>query len=629
MALAPCASPSRRIPLALLVLAGLLIAPTTARAADRSFMQRFSATDTGDVSIVGNTSMTCPAAAASCAAAQAGAGSNSQNDNNAYSMQYVDVDSDAATFSSSRADLSLPAGATVLFAGLYWGGDSSAPERRAVKLDTPAPGGYVDLVGSTLDTATIDPNIYQASVDVTSLVQAGGSGTYGVANVRGAPESSTEQVINRWAGWSLVVAYRDPSAPRRNLAVYDGIQTVSTLKPNLSVSLTGFTTPNSGPVEASVGIVAYDGDLGLRGDGVRLNGSNLSDAHNPADNVFNSSIARRGVALSAKQPNYANQLGVDGDVLSADGILAPGSTSATLALTTGNENYHPGVLTLAVDTTRPIASAPTTTAGNLAAPSYCQQVLRGARFKRVRLPGVGSAYVRLRANAVVTPSRPALVTVEAPSGSLRGVRYLLNGRRVRGLRRAPYTLSLRPRLLRDRTTHLIAVRLVPRRGRSRTVTLRLRSNPCRTIFVPAQRPTRTGSRLTLRVDSLKALSRISFTVPGRMLPKRAPKARAGRLGLHVAGGPRQVYRLSFRRRKDHGALLRVTGAPRVLLERGKVTVTRLPAGTGVVELVLFTRHATRPRALLLPGQSVRLQARVEAADGSVERLSRRLRGRRR
>jgi hypothetical protein len=624
MAPAHCVFRSRWTPLVLLVIVTLLTLPAAARAADRSFTMRFSATDTGDVSIVANASMTCPATAATCAAAQAGIGSSGQVNNNAYSMQYVDVDADSTTFNSSQADLSLPSGATVLFAGLYWGGDSNAPdsERRTVKLDSPAPGGYVDLVGSTLDTTSINAEIYQAFVDVTSLVRSAGSGTYGVANVRGNPGT-----INRWAGWSLVVAYRDAAAPRRNLTVFDGLQTVSTLKPNLSVPLSGFTTPASGPVSASIGVVGYDGDRGLTGDSVRLNGISLSDALNPPDNVFNSSISRGGAALTAKQPNYVNHLGFDADVLTADGILAPGSTSATLALATGNENYHPGVVTLVADSTRPVTGG-TTVPGNLAAPGYCQQVLRGARFKRVRLRGVGSAYVRLRANAVVTPSRPAFVTVEAPKGSLRAVRYLLNGRRVKGSRRSPYTLSLRPRLLRDNTSHLLTVRLVPRRGRSRTVTLRLRSTQCQTIFVASQRRTRTGSRLTLRVDSLRSLSRIAFTVPSRMLPKRAPKVRTGRLGLRVAGGARNVYRLSFRGRKNRGVLLRASGGPQVLLGRGKVTVTGLPAGTGIVELVLLTRNATRPNALLAPGRSVRLRARVEA-EGIVERLSRKLRGPRR
>jgi hypothetical protein len=277
---------SRWTPLVLLAIVMLLILPATAGAADRSFTMRFSATDTGDVAIVANASMTCPTTAATCAAAQAGIGSSGQLNNNEYPMEYIDVDSNPTTVSSSRADLSLPPGATVLFAGLYWGGDSTAAERGRVRLDTPAAGGYVDLVASTLDTASIKPtppNVYQGFVDVTSLVRSAGSGTYGVADVLGTPGAK-----NSWAGWSLVVAYRDAAAPRRNLTVFDGLQTVSTLKPNLSVPLSGFTTPASGPVSASIGVVGYDGDRGLTGDSVMLNGINLSDALNPPDNVFNS-----------------------------------------------------------------------------------------------------------------------------------------------------------------------------------------------------------------------------------------------------------------------------------------------------------------------------------------------------
>jgi hypothetical protein len=630
MAPAHCVSRSRWTHLSLLAIATLLILPAAAQAADRSFTMRFSATDAGDVAIVANASMTClPSAAASCAPAQAGIGAPGQLNNNEYAMEYVDVDSDPTTDSSSRADLSLPPGATVLFAGLYWGGESTEADRGSVRLDTPAPDGYVALNGSTLDTASIDNTIYQGFVDVTPHVRSAGSGTYTVADVRGTPASKYGSVPsqNSWAGWSLVVAYRDAAAPRRNLTVFDGLQTVSTLKPNLAIPLSGFTTPASGPVSAGIGVVGYDGDRGLVGDAVRLNGTNLSDALNPPDNVFNSSITRGGTAIAAKQPNYVNHLGFDADVLTADGILAPGSTSATLALATGNENYHPGVVTLVADSTRPISGGPTVP-GNRAAPEYCQQVLRGARFRRVRLRGVGRVYVRLRANAVVTPSKPAFVTVEAPKGSLRAVRYVLNGRRLRGSRRSPYTLVLRPRLLRGSTSHVLTVRLVSRRGRSRTVTLPLRSTQCHTIFVAAQRRTRTGSRLTLRVDSLRSLSRVRFSVPSRMLPKRVRKVRTGRLGLRIAGGARNVYRLSFRGSRNRGVLLRASGGPQVLLGRRNVTVTGLPAGTGIIELVLLTRNATRPNALVAPGRSVRLRARVEG-EGTVEVLTRRLRGPRR
>ena len=40
--------------------------------------------------------------------------------------RYVDVDADATTFDSSSATVALPAGSTVLWAGLYWAGDTTA-----------------------------------------------------------------------------------------------------------------------------------------------------------------------------------------------------------------------------------------------------------------------------------------------------------------------------------------------------------------------------------------------------------------------------------------------------------------------------------------------------------------------
>ena len=48
--------------------------------------------------------------------------------NNRLSMQYVDVDGDPATFSSSSAVLHLPAGAAVLWAGLHWNAATDVPD---------------------------------------------------------------------------------------------------------------------------------------------------------------------------------------------------------------------------------------------------------------------------------------------------------------------------------------------------------------------------------------------------------------------------------------------------------------------------------------------------------------------
>jgi large repetitive protein len=115
--------------------------------------------------------------------------------------------------------LSLPATATVLFAGLYWGGDTSggtspkdveAPNPKArgcAGFKVPGPAGYKTLTGS-VDASTSTPTRYGAFVDVTSLIQAAGPGTYSVANVQAGKGG------DRYAGWTLVVAYRDPTPAR-------------------------------------------------------------------------------------------------------------------------------------------------------------------------------------------------------------------------------------------------------------------------------------------------------------------------------------------------------------------------------------------------------------------------------
>ena len=98
----------------------------TAPAVVTPFTPRFSARDTGDISLVGNTLMTASTVGnpgrtqADVIAAQNGTGGVNNNNNN-WNMAYVDVDNNPTTFNSSSANLNLPAGATVLFAGLYWG----------------------------------------------------------------------------------------------------------------------------------------------------------------------------------------------------------------------------------------------------------------------------------------------------------------------------------------------------------------------------------------------------------------------------------------------------------------------------------------------------------------------------
>ena len=206
----------------MLVIVLVALQTASAGAADRAFSIRFSANDTGNITIAANTLLTCPAAASGCAAAQAGGATN----NNSFTMAYVDVDSDSTTFDSSQSDLVLPTGATVLFAGLYWGGDTSAGAAGGVAAPAAASRGSVKFAppGAAYSTRHREHarrlerqrHPLPGLRDVTSMVQAAGAGTYTVANV----QAGTGQ--DRYAGWGLVVAYHDTTQPPRNLTVFDG-----------------------------------------------------------------------------------------------------------------------------------------------------------------------------------------------------------------------------------------------------------------------------------------------------------------------------------------------------------------------------------------------------------------------
>lgn len=348
-----------RAALAAGLVASLLLAPLVAlavaapAAAARGFTPEFSANTNGAVLIRGNTSMTC-VAGATCTTAQGGTGTDRNNNN--FSSTFVDVDADPGTFSSSTAQLTVPAGGGVLYAALVWGGrtDTSggavaAPAvglKNQVRLSSGA--GYATVVADRVDELTTGTtNAYQGYADVTSAVRAattpGGTTSWTVADVQAT------RGTDRYAGWSLVVVVSDPLAPARNLTVFSGFDSVSGARPNLDIALSGFLTPPSGPVKTSLGFVTYEGDLGSVGDSLLLDGQQLSDGRNAANNVFNSSITDHGTDTAGRSPSYANQLGFDADQVAADGILDNGATSATISLSTGGETYFPGVVTFATE----------------------------------------------------------------------------------------------------------------------------------------------------------------------------------------------------------------------------------------------------------------------------------------
>ena len=353
---------------------GALASPVLA---DRAFSQRFTKDDVGDITIVANTLMTCPLSDSDCGPARQGIGTGPSGtdklNNNNYTMQRVDADGDPTTFTSSSATLTLPADATVLFAGLYYGArhtsgtngqpapDTSLAGRATVKFRPPGAAAYLSLgpAGTVLDLGA--SSSFAGFRDVTDLVAAAGPGPYFVADV----QSGTG--VDRYAGWALVVAYRDTSQPARNLSIFDGLQSVSQNNA-VSIPITGFRTPPAGPVRTTIGGSAYEGDRGTPNDIASLDNIAGRDAVRPADNFFNSTISRNGAHFTAKNPNFVNQFGFDATLINATGVLQNGATSAVIRTSTTGDVFLPHVIVFATELFAPDIGEPTKTVQNVTNP---------------------------------------------------------------------------------------------------------------------------------------------------------------------------------------------------------------------------------------------------------------------
>lgn len=342
--------------LALLLLCAAAASPARSQVL-RSFTRRNPVTnERGNISLVGNALMTCRARSNNnCASARSGAVTGNNSD---YIAEFIDADADGATTNSSSATLTLPSGSTVLWAGLYWGARSTTATRDRIKFKPPNSGLYSTLIAAQLDSTAAASNAYQGYTDVTAQVQSARSGTYWAADITA---NAGQDTTGFYAGWSLVVVYRDVNQPLRNLTVFDGFASVSNGN-NVTTTVSGLLTPSTGAFNAFAGTVTYEGDQGISGDSFQITNvttnvtTTISDAQNPINNFFNSSISALGARITAKNPDYANQLGFDVDtvsIASANTVLGNGATSARLTFNSTQDLYYPGVLTFAVDIFRP------------------------------------------------------------------------------------------------------------------------------------------------------------------------------------------------------------------------------------------------------------------------------------
>ncbi|MEV6314906.1 DUF3344 domain-containing protein [Streptomyces sp. NPDC051776] len=333
--------------------------PAENEASQVPFVERYRAVQHGGIVRAANASVTCESAvtktSASCAQVQKGGAGR----NNNYEMTYVDVDKDPNTYNSSRAELRLPKNANVTYARLYWGGNLLAGEQKPSKDNgrvlLAEPGGdYKEVrADTTMGHRTAEgADAYAASADVTEIVRYSGPGAFTVGQVNSAKGHSSP---GTYGGWTLVVAYSDPSSPLRTLSVWDGFQTVNADRPDYFLELEELNVPAKG--KGSLGLVAYDGDRGLGSNALGVAADEgkpvmLRDTANPADDAMNSTISTNGKTAAGRQPAHVNTLGYDSDVFDVTSAFKTGAEDLTVGFGTNKDGYHLGALFLQADARR-------------------------------------------------------------------------------------------------------------------------------------------------------------------------------------------------------------------------------------------------------------------------------------
>lgn len=265
----------------------------------------------------------------------------------------------------SAAVLQVPSGSTVAYARIYWGSTVREDTTNAstIMIDRPGTGGFArSITAATSDIQAADRS-FQATAEVTSLVQSFGAGVY---RVSGFPKNQLvdRSDDNNYAAWAMVVIYKRDSDPIRNFAVYDGLTYVS---PNNNSSFTarGFAVPSSGPIDSKLAVIGYEGDHDEMGDAILFKGNRLTDGQPGSDiNLFNSSHTSGGqvVAIDGDLPKLsgaqASMNGVDIDMMSISPYLTANDTQAQIDLVTGttlgSDAYFVGMIATAIGSRKPI-----------------------------------------------------------------------------------------------------------------------------------------------------------------------------------------------------------------------------------------------------------------------------------
>ncbi len=284
--------------------------------------------------------------------------------NNQFKMGFIDIDNDPSTFNSSSADLNIDSNCNAIkHVGLYWTASYADKYRKhditSIKIKYPGQSNYSTIKDASIihDYYKDDESLfkqYSCYKDITTdiLNLENPLGTYTVANI---PATTTE--VNDDAtlgnglagGWTMVVIYEDNTKPRKRFYVYDGFVNIDSKAKPVAFSFDNFQTIPNGAVHGKIGVIAYEGDKGIRGDRFEALSNetsrykSLADGINPMNNFFNANITENGRNVTTRVPASQNTLGYDADLFKIknirNNIIGNNQTEARFRLSTNNDGY--------------------------------------------------------------------------------------------------------------------------------------------------------------------------------------------------------------------------------------------------------------------------------------------------
>ena len=309
---------------------------------------------------------------------------------------------------------------------MYWGADQGTSGTdstwqtagfNTIKLKIPGAASYTTHTSTQTNrhslawsTAGFNHTGYLCFKDITSVINAANAnGTYTAADVVGPIG-----IGNACGGWTIVIAYSNPSLQPRNLTVFDGSVIVNLGDPAVDVSISGFLTPPSGPVSCELGAVVYDGDRGstdsfaFKQNGAALfyNLANVAVPLNGAGDAWNSKISHQGAVVTTRNPAFQNTLGYDAPIFdlpnSLNAQLGNSQTSATVRFSSPSENYFVHVLSTSISQYNPTFAFDKTATD-----------INGGSF----LPGDSLLYQINYSNAGNDSSTNTIITDNLPAGA--------------------------------------------------------------------------------------------------------------------------------------------------------------------------------------------------------------------